>query len=171
MTRRASGRKPAPQSGSRPESRDSTRTLWPAPNELLDPRGPWLIPLLLLIVSRLVMWRLMPVAAEDAYITFRYARSLATGHGLVYNPGQHVFGFSSPLWTVWSAAGYALIHDPLVWSRAWSLLADLGTLVVGGALLERRVSRAAAWCFTFFFATWPYCAAVGMSGMENSAML
>jgi hypothetical protein len=30
---------------------------------------------------------------------------------------------------------------------------------------------AAAWCFTTFFATWPYYSAVAMSGMESSLML
>jgi len=37
-------------------------------------------------------------AVDDAYISFRYLENLATGHGLVYNPGEHVEGFSNPLW-------------------------------------------------------------------------
>lgn len=146
-------------------------SLIPALRALIDPRAPWLIPLLLLIATRAVMWLMMPVAAEDAYITFRYARHLAAGNGLVYNPGEPVFGFSSPLWTLWNALGYLLTHNPLLWARASSLAADIATLLVGGALLERRFSRTTASCFTFFFAVWPYFAAVAMSGMENSAML
>ncbi|MEL6181938.1 MAG: hypothetical protein AAFS10_23455, partial [Myxococcota bacterium] len=39
-------------------------------------------------------------AMDDAYISFRYARMAAQGHGLVYNPGEWVEGYSNLLWTV-----------------------------------------------------------------------
>ena len=45
---------------------------------------------------------------EDAFITFRYARNLARGNGLVYNPGEIVEGYSSFAWTVLLAAVSAL---------------------------------------------------------------
>lgn len=35
---------------------------------------------------------------DDAYIFFRYARSVRSGDGLVFNAGQRVMGFSSPLY-------------------------------------------------------------------------
>ncbi len=35
-------------------------------------------------------------AQDDHYITYRYARNLAEGEGLVYNPGERVFGVSEP---------------------------------------------------------------------------
>jgi hypothetical protein len=35
---------------------------------------------------------------DDAYIVFRYARNLVEGHGPVFNIGDRVEGFSSPLW-------------------------------------------------------------------------
>jgi hypothetical protein len=35
---------------------------------------------------------------DDAYIVFRYARNLVEGHGPVFNVGERVEGFSSPLW-------------------------------------------------------------------------
>ena len=37
---------------------------------------------------------------DDAFITFRYAANLAHGHGLVFNPGERVEGYSNFLWTV-----------------------------------------------------------------------
>jgi hypothetical protein len=37
---------------------------------------------------------------DDAYISFRYARNLADGAGLVFNAGERVEGVSNPLWTV-----------------------------------------------------------------------
>jgi arabinofuranosyltransferase len=35
---------------------------------------------------------------EDAFITFRYAVNFVAGHGLVFNIGERVQGFSHPLW-------------------------------------------------------------------------
>ena len=35
---------------------------------------------------------------DDAFITLRYARNFAEGHGFVYNPGETVLGTSSPLY-------------------------------------------------------------------------
>ena len=125
----------------------------------------------MLLAARLAAWARLPHSSEDAYITFRFARNLATGGGLVYNPGEKVMGFSSPIWAVWSAVGHLLLHDPIFWSRVTSLAADVVTLVCLGRLLERHAGRAAAWCFTFFFAAWPYFSAVSMSGMESSTML
>ncbi len=42
---------------------------------------------------------LIPYQIDDAFITFRYARSLLQGHGFSFNPeGPWVEGFSSPAW-------------------------------------------------------------------------
>jgi hypothetical protein len=137
----------------------------------VDPRGPFLVPLLVLILVRLWTWSRIPQGAEDAYITYRYARHFASGNGLVYNPGERVMGFSSPLWTMWNALGYALMHQPLVWSRVTAMIADVVTLITMGGLLARYASRVSAGCFAYFFAMWPYFAAVSMSGMECSLMV
>ena len=149
----------------------------PGLRELRDPLGPFLLPLLLLALARIFAWLALPVASEDAYITFRYARHLASGHGLVYNPGEPVFGFSSPAWTLWTALGCLAAQDPVFWTRATTLLADALTLLLLGHMIEREAdgpgahARTAAWCFTFFFAVWPYFSVVAMSGMECSTML
>lgn len=37
---------------------------------------------------------------DDAYITFQYARNLASGHGFVFNPGERVLGTTTPLDTI-----------------------------------------------------------------------
>ncbi|MCX7840525.1 MAG: hypothetical protein N2559_13895, partial [Anaerolineae bacterium] len=38
-------------------------------------------------------------AVDDAYISFRYAQNALRGHGLVFNPGERVEGFTNFLWT------------------------------------------------------------------------
>ena len=51
---------------------------------------------------------LLSQEGEDCFISYRYARNLVRGDGLVYNPGEYVEGFSNPLWTVSLAAGHWL---------------------------------------------------------------
>jgi len=143
----------------------------PLARRLTDWREPYLLPLLALLVTRVACWLRLPWASEDAYITFRYARNLALGHGLVFNAGEHVMGFTSPLWTVWSALGVRVIGDPVAWSRVTSVTCDVVTLLVAATLLRRHASRASAWCFAAFFSLWTYFAAVAVSGMESSAMV
>jgi arabinofuranosyltransferase len=53
-----------------------------------------------------------PVLPEDdAYITYRYADNLLNGQGLVYNPGQRVFGSSTPLYVVWLAGIHSVARS------------------------------------------------------------
>lgn len=68
-------------------------------------RSEWRQPRKLLLAAVLVLWgglvaawveRLDGRAQDDIYITYRYARSLADGEGLVYNPGERVLGLSEP---------------------------------------------------------------------------
>ncbi len=37
---------------------------------------------------------------DDAFTSFRYAKNLVNGHGLVYNPGERVEGYTNFLWTL-----------------------------------------------------------------------
>lgn len=161
----------APVTHARPAEPASAGSLLPARTAWFDPRAPYLLPLVILLLSRAFAAWALPTASEDAFITFRYARSFAGGHGLVYNPGEHVMGFTSPLWTLWMALGIRLVHDPVPWSRFWAAAADVITLLLTTAALERYVSRASAWCFAMFFAGWFYFSAVSVSGMENSVVL
>jgi hypothetical protein len=40
---------------------------------------------------------------DDGFITYRYVENLVAGKGLVYNPGERVFGASNPLYLFWLA--------------------------------------------------------------------
>jgi len=158
----------APESVPAPAPVDSG--LFPVGADWLRITEPFQIPLLVLLVSRVLLWITIPIAAEDAYITFRYAKNLAIGNGLIYNPGERVLGFSSPLWTVWNALGFRLTGAPVEWARASALVADALTLVLAAGMLRRHIGRAAAWCFAWFFAGWTFFAAVAVSGMETGVM-
>ena len=55
----------------------------------------------------LIDWEL-----DDAYISYRYALNFVQGHGLVYNPGEPVEGYTNFLWTIFIAAGMPLSWIP-----------------------------------------------------------
>jgi arabinofuranosyltransferase len=66
-----------------------------------------------------------PHPIDDAYITFRYARNLAEGLGLVYNPGEWVLGTTAPLWAIILSAGFKLgLTDLPVLATAISAACD-----------------------------------------------
>lgn len=62
---------------------------------------------------------------DDGMISMRYAKNLIAHHGLVWNPGQRVEGFSNPLWTLLMAAVIGLFRPHF---------APLAIQVIGGVL-------------------------------------
>lgn len=52
-----------------------------------------------------------PRVLDDAFITFRYARNIAIGNGYTYNPGEHVQGTTTPLFTLVLAL-FSLFFQP-----------------------------------------------------------
>ena len=112
---------------------------------------------LALLVAALVLWGGLYVARtgfvyagepvfslwDDAMISMRYARNLAAGEGLVWNPGgERVQGFSDPLPTLAMAALHALPLGPRLLPLAFQLLA-LAAACAGLALVWRVASRLA----------------------------
>jgi hypothetical protein len=71
-----------------------------------------LLPAAVAILARLSTG---PHPIDDAFITFRYARNLADGLGLVYNPGEWVLGTTAPAWAVLLGGGYRLGLTDLPW--------------------------------------------------------
>src|SRR5262245_65164511 len=61
---------------------------------------------------------------------YRYASNAAAGHGLVYNVGERVEGFSSVLWTLILTLGARLSWDLEVLAPWLGLLLGLATLVL-----------------------------------------
>jgi arabinofuranosyltransferase len=69
---------------------------------------------------------------DDAMISMRYARNLADGYGLVWNPGEApVEGYTNLLWTLWMAFLHVL---PLSESKI-----ALGVMISGALILIANV--------------------------------
>jgi len=94
----------------------------------------------LLLVATLFALRFWSHTSDDAYISFRYARNLVEGHGLVYNPGDQVEGYTNFLWVLVAAVPLALGIDPLPVARFIGLLAQLAVV----ACVARAATRLTA---------------------------
>lgn len=75
-------------------------------------------------------------ACEDAYISFRYVENLLDGHGLVYNIGERVEGFTHPLWLLLITLPTALGLPVRLSALSISLLFTLATFYL--VLFEDR---------------------------------
>jgi len=111
-----------------------------------------------------------PRIVDDAYITFRYAHNLITGHGFVYNIGERVLGTTTPLYTL-LMAGLALLTG----SRDFPTLALCVNAVAGAAAvgllyrLGKRFSghRGVAVGGALLWAIAPYSVTFAIGGMET----
>ena len=61
---------------------------------------------------------------DDDFITYRYARNLVEGHGLVFNLGERVEGFSAPGWMLLVALALRCGIDPALFSVVTAILAS-----------------------------------------------
>jgi hypothetical protein len=93
------------------------------------------------------------IASDDAFISFQYARNLANGHGLVFNQGERVWGFTSPLQTVLlgglSAFGLDTVRTAFVTAFLWISGSALLLYRLGLAALSRAFAVALAGFFLF----------------------
>jgi hypothetical protein len=106
---------------------------------------------------------------DDTYITFRYARNIATGHGFVYNWGEHVLGTTTPAWTALLALACWLNLRLDTFSLCASMLFDVATASILYRLMidleyEATIAAAAAGLFLLLV---DYLS-LGLSGMETS---
>mgnify|MGYP001084517295 CR=1 FL=1 len=69
-------------------------------------------------------------AVDDAYISFRYAQNFALGHGLVFNIGERVEGYTNFLWTMLLALFILVGVEPGPLAMALGGLFALGTMVL-----------------------------------------
>ncbi len=82
-------------------------------------------------------WHLVWLS-DDAFISFRYARNLVEGHGLVFNPGERVEGYTNFLWTLAIAAALKLGVAAPTASVVLSLGAFALLLIVATELVRKH---------------------------------
>lgn len=111
-----------------------------------------------------------PLIFEDAFIFYRFADSLASGHGLSFNPGTAVEGYTSFAWVLVLAVCRFLVEDLQAVAPWVSLAAGLATLLCAFQLARTIVPnepRAAA-ATVGFVAVNGSLAMYAVSGMETT---
>ena len=90
----------------------------------------------LYVLAAIAAW-IVRFVQDDAFITYRYARNLARGNGLVFNEGERVEGYTNFLWTVmhW-------LPERLGWSSpVFSQLVGIALMVATVAVTLRFARR------------------------------
>ncbi|MBN2226613.1 MAG: hypothetical protein JW763_04550 [candidate division Zixibacteria bacterium] len=108
---------------------------------------------------------------DDAYITFRYVDNYVTGHGLVFNVGERVEGYTNFLWLVLLIPVKLVGLDLVMVSRVLGVLCGIGTLCVLYLLAGRVLGTSSPWrgvaCVllgaAYSFAYW------AVAGLETAA--
>jgi hypothetical protein len=115
---------------------------------------------------------------EDYFITFRYSQNLCDGHGLAFNPGERVHGFTSPLGVLLPALCYLATGRTSYVAALW-IFRCLGALAYcGGGLFIWRALRQeqgkSPWlrlAFAVFYLLQIKAVAFSVNGMETGLML
>jgi arabinofuranosyltransferase len=93
----------------------------------------------LLLLFGLVRAVQLAWVCDDAFISLRYAANLVEGHGLVYNPGEYVEGYTNLLWTLSLAAALALGLPDVASAEALGIAAWVALLLaLAGASAQRH---------------------------------
>jgi hypothetical protein len=121
-----------------------------------------------LALAVVLMWPLRDYVTDDTFIHLRYAQNVAAGQGLVFNPGEPVYGCTSPLWVVLIADGMLLGLDGLVTARLLGFASTLASIVFFMQLMRRtlrtpelRAFATVAWAGHAWMIRW------SLSGMET----
>lgn len=127
----------------RSDSRDTMESALYFPHRDESRRAMFAILLVAAAVAALhVVW-LPRIIVDDAFISYRYARNLVEGRGLVFNAGERVEGFSNFLWVVLTAIGMKFGLDPIAWTRAIGASCYIGIVLVATAI-GKNLTRSSA---------------------------
>jgi hypothetical protein len=142
----------------------------PAPPLAPDRRPRWLIPaaaaacLVYLLVSR------PGFPLDDSWIHLQFARNLAEGRGLSYNPGELVTGSTAPLWTALLSLLFILPGPPgivVVWTKLLGIAFHLASVAVAWRLgRELGLGRGLASLAVALMLTTSWLVWSALSGME-----
>jgi len=110
---------------------------------------------------------------DDAFVSYRYAQNLVEGHGLVFNAGERVEGYSNLLYVVSIAAALLVVpsHDIYFASVALNSVLLALALVLYMAAVARRLDSGRALAAGLFFGLSPLLWYAAWTGMETPLVL
>lgn len=103
----------------------------------------WYVPLIILAPAALGAYRAQVLRwyCDDIFITLRYVGNFLEGHGIVYNQGEFVEGYTHFLWLLILALSQWLGFDPLQASMNMGLASLVGVLLIFSSIsykLDRK---------------------------------
>ena len=106
--------------------------------------------ILLLIIAIFVIHALsMNFTQDDAFISYRYVKNFVNGHGLVFNPGERVEGYTNFLWVIILSIFARLGLDIIIVSKVLGVAAGATTLFlvyqISGSFFRKKT-----WFFSLF---------------------
>lgn len=111
------------------------------------PAAARLAAILALLTGILFTWNVVAhyFLIDDAFISFRYARNLLDGHGLVFNPGEMVEGYTNFLWVLLMAAAMGAGLPVEIVSNVIGIAAGAGLLLAVAWFGARRTGWSDPW--------------------------
>ncbi len=79
--------------------------------------------------------------SEDSFITLRYVWNTVHGYGPVFNVGEHVQGYTHPLWFVLLVLGSLIFPNPIWVAYGFSFLFTFLTAAFVGVAVMRAAAR------------------------------
>jgi hypothetical protein len=121
-------------------------------------------------VAIVAMATLARFTVDDSFISYRYARNLASGAGLVFNPGERVEGYTNFAWTVLLSAGYRVGLEPDGLAKVLGATSALGAIAVCHRLSVRALPKVSLPpVSTWLIATSPVLLGHSVFGLETGA--
>ena len=108
---------------------------------------------------------------DDAYISYRYVANFLNGHGLVYNIGERIEGFTNFGWVIYLALAGALQTDFILVSRLTGLLCGAGVVLLTFVLARQLFEDNDRWLAllpTYLVAANPALAYWSPAGLETA---
>ncbi len=100
-----------------------------------------LLPLTLFLLES---WQIRP-QIDDAFISYRYARNLVEGNGLVFNIGEYVEGYTNLLWTILVAAGMSFGLGAVTSGHVLGFASGLAALYATHLYARTGLQRESSW--------------------------
>ena len=151
----------------RPEDDEEEKTSEARPH---DPETRWVTYFAPAVPFFLGILVVLEFIKDDAYISFRYAHNLVTGHGLVFNTGERLEGFTNFLWVLILSPFEALGWDLFQVCEVLGSVLGIACLVVTGRLTAwvngERASFSHLWG-AFWLATSSSFVLWAKSGLEQ----
>ena len=153
-------------------------------NSRLDRRGGWLLAAALVLLASGCLLQAAcgsthvdlsghAEGSDDAFISYRYARNLVSGQGLVFNPGERVEGYTNLLYVLLLAPAAWLVRADhlLAVSIGFNLLCAAATVLALFAFARERLGSPRAGMAALALALCPSLWVAVASGLETPLVL